>query len=100
MDIYTLDQLPEPLRQNIVIDEAGCWLWQGSLDRDGYGIASAWRYGIADTRIHVIVWRMLSGDVPAGHEVHHECLVKRCCYPGHLIAFSPDQHKHWQKRYR
>lgn len=54
----------------------GCWLWQGPLNRDGYG-----RH--ANTFAHIAVYRSLVGD-PAGKLLDHLCRRRACVRPTHL----------------
>lgn len=63
----------------------GCWLWTGSLDRDGYGRVG--KHGIA----HRVVYELTKGPIPAGHVLMHSCdhlhqgiEGRRCCAPEHL----------------
>jgi hypothetical protein len=59
------------------------WLFTGKTLRRGY--PSLW-----DNRrrnlsyVHVIMWELVNGPVPAGYDVHHECEVRLCCRPSHL----------------
>lgn len=63
------------------VDANGCWLWQGHTDDKGYGQMSL--RGRAHWA-HRIAYRAFNGPIPAGIEVHHECLNPTCCNPRHL----------------
>lgn len=60
---------------------AGCWLWTGALDRDGYGIFAAkpWQ------RAHRFSYWLHQGSLPAGLYVMHTCDVPACVNPQHLV---------------
>lgn len=53
----------------------------GVAARDGEHLAHRWSYAH-----HV-------GAIPAGHELHHTCGVKRCVNPAHLEPLTPAEHK-------
>ena len=63
--------------------ESKCWLWQGEVDRNGYGKIKH------DDRYVPPHW-VLKGDVmrgyapPDGMEVDHLCKVRNCVRPSHL----------------
>jgi hypothetical protein len=63
-------------------DRSGdCWLWLGSLTRDGYG-----RTHVAgvDRLAHVVAYELHVGPVPEGLVLDHTCRVRRCINPAHL----------------
>lgn len=64
----------------------GCWMWTGSLSRDGYGQHSTGRRaGEIDTRnTHRISWILLRGPIPRGLTIDHLCRNRACCNPEHL----------------
>ena len=76
-----------------------CWTWNGPVDK-GYGKASAWKLGMAETKIHVIIWRITVGPIPAGKVLHHRCLNRRCCNPRHLIPLTPSEHSQLHAKLR
>jgi len=54
-----------------------CWLWQGRVDRNGYG-------RIKRDGVEVPVHWILKGDPPEGMEVDHLCKQRACVNPDHL----------------
>ncbi len=61
----------------------GCWLYTGSLHRQGYGMISI--PGMGDVLVHRIVWRLVVGEIPTGMQVLHRCDNPQCCNPDHLF---------------
>lgn len=68
------------------IIDGGCWLWNGHIDKEGYGHFSA-------GGIHYLVHRLshlaFIGAIPAGLQVDHLCRVRNCVNPAHLEAVTP-----------
>lgn len=62
-------------RGNYVIDENGCWLWQGTLTGSGYGP-------------HRRYYERHYGPIPDGLTIDHLCRVRTCVNPRHLEAVS------------
>lgn len=65
-----------------LIDASGpCWLWQGRVEKTGYG-----RVYVGDTKwnVHRLIWTMLVGPIPPGLVIDHMCRVRACCNPDHL----------------
>jgi hypothetical protein len=67
---------------------ASCWLWQGPVHHNGYGVASS-NGGIAfelyhKRMAHQISWIIHKGLIPAGVFVLHHCDTPLCVNPQHL----------------
>lgn len=75
-------KLPEKFESNIErIPETGCWIWMGSLNRNGYG-----RYILGGrTRVvHRLIWILLGKPLSDKEVLDHLCRVRCCCNPHHL----------------
>jgi hypothetical protein len=64
----------------------GCWLWQGSVDRKGYG-----RIHMFGKRYftHRLSYILTKGEIPEGLFVCHKCDTPNCCNPNHLFLGTP-----------
>ena len=60
----------------------GCWLWAGTLDKNGYGL---FRYGRKSFRAPRIAYKVFCGVDPGQLHVCHSCDVPRCVNPDHLF---------------
>ena len=75
----------------VKVDAAGCWIWQGTKDAEGYG--QFWWQG----RMHWAYRFSLAAfrqDIPRGHHAHHaeECRNKSCVAPFHLSSEPEKSH--------
>lgn len=84
--------LPERIREKLEIAAgSGCWLWLASANKDGYGHV---RWEGAIQSAHRVVYKLLVGPIPGGHELHHrETCPRRCCNPWHLTPIEPKPHR-------
>jgi len=79
-----------------VTKKDGHWLYNGALDKDGYGVirtGSRKADGKGPNRrrmrfAHEIVAEHFEGPAPEGHEWDHECGIRNCVKPAHLTARS------------
>lgn len=73
------------------VDTTGeCWLWTGTIDPDGYGVAR-WRiHGgpLGRTAAHRASYELLVGPISVGMEIDHLCKTRACVRPDHLEAVT------------
>lgn len=91
---------PTPVNERIaaksVVDsDTGCLLWQGYVDRDGYGrVITGSR--IDGTRrsalVHRAMWEALVDPLPVDYEVDHECGQRNCVAVDHLRPLPESEH--------
>lgn len=62
--------------------EAGCMMWQGSTDQDGYGVMK-WLNKMV--KAHRVAWELAYGKIPKGRLVCHRCDSPACANPEHLF---------------
>lgn len=60
----------------------GCWMWTGSLNRDGYG--TFWVNRSRVVLAHGWAYTHMIGEVPDGLQLDHTCRVRACVNPFHL----------------
>ena len=66
---------------------SGCWLWDGGINAQGYGLISV---GGRSISTHRTAYRLFIGEIPAGVGHHgicvcHRCDVPACVNPAHLF---------------
>lgn len=66
------------------INERGCWIWQGALNKRGY--ANAFIGGKAGVRVHRWVLEQKLGKSIGDLCACHRCDVPACVNPDHLFA--------------
>jgi len=92
----TFEDLPEPIRARIDRRADGCWIWTGSLRRDGYGQFDLRPKG-RNWTAHRLVWFLLIGrplqigEMP--ENLHHRCEVRTCVNPEHLVPMDLVEHQ-------
>jgi hypothetical protein len=61
--------------------ESGCWLWQGTLNHQRYGVVS---HDGRSHSVHRAGYSALVGEIPEGLTLDHLCRVRHCWNPAHL----------------
>ncbi len=73
--------------------ETPCWIWQGSLDENGYGRITFQRGGHKRSlSVHVMYFEDRFGPSPTGTHHHHKCRVRSCVNPAHLEPLTASEH--------
>lgn len=69
----------------------GCWLWSGTVDREGYGKVSD-PVGRGTIGAHRASWFWTHGELPEeGLHLDHLCKVRNCVRPDHLEPVTPGE---------
>lgn len=74
-DRFDASVTPEP--------NTGCWLWVGTIGRNGYGRIR--RDGVR-LWAHRFSYERFKGPIPSGTEICHTCDTPLCVNPDHLFA--------------
>lgn len=77
--------------RHVKVARAGCWLWDGSRVRGGYG---QFRVDSA-TRVHAhrFSYELIHGPIAEGLEIDHLCRVRNCVNPDHLEAVTMQENR-------
>lgn len=67
--------------EKVVINQSGCWEWQGYRNEEGYG-----KLGVDSTvvRAHRWAYEHYKGSIPEQLQLDHLCRVRHCVNPDHL----------------
>jgi hypothetical protein len=83
---------------NYKVNDRGCWIWQGSIGRHGYGQIK-WKN--KSTVAHRVIYEIYKGIIPEGLILDHLCSVKSCVNPDHLeaVTFSQNSQRAWDRNH-
>jgi len=92
MKANSLSDVAALVRAEVVIDEGGCWIWQGPKNRYGYGVT--WFQG-KKWSIHRLHYTATRGEIPDGLHIDHLCHTEsETCSGGrgcqHRACVNPD----------
>ena len=81
--------------KRIVIDDNGCWLFQGYLMRNKTGMGYGWVYFQGKNMgAHRASWIVHYGEIPDKLFVCHKCDVSHCINPEHLFLGTAKDNVH------
>lgn len=88
-----MTELKEAL-QNYLVADNGCWVWQGYIDRNGYGriYDRTAPQGKRTDWVHRVSYRHSKGPIPERYEIDHTCQNTACMNPDHLDAVTKVEH--------
>lgn len=91
---------PKPIKERIltriVVDDNGCWVWQGPKNGKGYGhtfIGSRVDGTRRNATIHRLAYEEWIGPIPEGLTIDHLCENTSCCNPAHLDTCTAIENK-------
>jgi hypothetical protein len=70
------------VKSKCVVNDAGCWVWQGFKSAKGYGLTA---YRKKNPSVHRTMFQIVHGITLRTEQfVCHTCDVRACCNPDHL----------------
>lgn len=90
------------LRRSIRVDPlTGCWNWQLSKNREGYGhfgipTGVPGKYRIC--LVHRVAYETWVGAIPSGKVIDHLCFNTSCCNPQHMRVTGVVENSKRQRR--
>jgi hypothetical protein len=84
----SMSDLRKRFEAKYVVDASGCWLWQGFIDKAGYGRLRLGGRTLPVGYAHRISHELFKGPIPEGLHIDHLCRVRICVNPDHLEAVT------------
>jgi hypothetical protein len=82
--------ITDRIKRSVEINDSGCWIWQLSKDRYGYGRFVLRSNGRTTKPVaHRVAYEAFIGAVPEGLELDHLCRVTSCVNPARLEPVTP-----------
>lgn len=69
------------IKARSLVDEGGCWIWQGKFNKDGYAVV---RIGKPYRLVHRLSLQAKHQAPLGSQSAHHKCANTRCVNPAHL----------------
>jgi hypothetical protein len=84
---------PRPIEERLLSmtspePNSGCWLWMGSVGRDGYGVVRTGGRSGKCQGAHRVAYELFKGPILDGMVLDHLCRVRCCINPDHLQAVT------------
>ncbi len=96
-DVYNF---PMKWRDYHSVNDDGCWIYQGYIDKEGYG--RRWHPGRGNTTAHKSYYLHYVGDYDEYLKIDHLCRNRSCVNPCHLepVTHSENVKRGWAHRER
>lgn len=73
----------EKRMDNYLVQDNGCWLWNGTSKTNGYGTMPV---NGKTKMVHRLAYEKAYGEIPEGLMVCHKCNTRLCINPDHLYV--------------
>lgn len=78
------DKYKKKIEERFVKDISGCWLWNGNIDKNGYGLLHTGGHRGRKVFAHRASYECFIGSIPHGLVLDHLCKNVSCVNPEHL----------------